>query len=320
MNPGVNSGAIAEVTGAVASFAQDHLDGTAVCVGLSGGADSLALTAAAVHAGLQVHALVVDHRLQEGSAAVADEAAQSARAIGAQATVLPVDVVGRGGLEAAARRARYAALDEARAGRPVLLAHTLDDQAETVLLGLARGSGPRSIAGMRAWTPPFGRPFLGLRRASTVAACTDLGLSPHHDPHNTDPRFTRVRLRTEVLPLLEQVLHGGVVESLGRTASQLQDDIDVLEDMADDAAGVIAGDEIVCSEMTSIPAAIRRRLLRRWLVAQGATEPTGSVVNAVDALLLRWRGQGPVAVGGNPDHRVEIARRGARLVVERRVR
>ena len=320
MNPGVNSGAIAEVTGAVASFAHHHLDGTAVCVGLSGGADSLALTAAAVRAGLQVHALVVDHRLQEGSAAVADEAAQSARAMGAQATVLPVDVVGPGGLEAAARRARYAALDEARAGRPVLLAHTLDDQAETVLLGLARGSGPRSIAGMRAWIPPFGRPLLGLRRASTVAACTDLGLSPHHDPHNTDPRFTRVRLRTEVLPLLEQVLQGGVVESLGRTASQLQDDIDVLEDMADAAAEVIAGDEVVCAEMTPIPAAIRRRLLRRWLVAQGATEPTGSVVNAVDGLLVRWRGQGPVAVGGNPEHRLEIARRGARLVVERRVR
>ena len=320
MNSGVNSGAIAEVTAAVASFVKKHLDRTDVCVGLSGGADSLALTAAAVRAGLHVHALVVDHRLQDGSAAVADEAAQSARAMGAQATVLPVDVEGPGGLEAAARRARYAALDEARAGRPVLLAHTLDDQAETVLLGLARGSGPRSIAGMRAWTAPFGRPFLGLRRACTVTACTDLGLSPHHDPHNTDPRFTRVRLRTEVLPLLEQVLHGGVVESLGRTASQVQDDIDVLEDMADAAAGVIAGDEIECSAMIAIPAAIRRRLLRRWLVAQGATEPTGAVVSAVDALMVRWRGQGAVAVGGNPDHRLEIARRGARLVVERRVR
>ena len=90
--------------------------------------------------------------------------------------------------------------------------------------------------------------------------------------------------------------------------------------MADAAAGVIGGAEIVCSDLTSMPAAIRRRLLRRWLVAQGATEPTGAVVNAVDALLVRWRGQGPVAVGGNPDHRLEIARRGARLVVERRVR
>jgi tRNA(Ile)-lysidine synthase len=202
----------------------------------------------------------------------------------------------------------------------VLLAHTLDDQAETVLLGLARGSGPRSIAGMRPWVAPFGRPLLDLRRRCTVTACEELALAPYHDPHNTDPRFTRVRVRTEVIPLLEQVLQGGVAESLARTATQLQDDLDVLEAMTDDVDDVIAGGELDCGELGAFPAAIRRRLLRRWLLAQGATEPIGSVVNAVDALVVQWRGQGAVAVGGDPDHRLEIARRGARLVVGRRAR
>jgi tRNA(Ile)-lysidine synthase len=316
----VTSAAVADIIGAVAGFARDHLDDSDVCVGLSGGADSLALTAAAVRAGLQVRALIVDHRLQDGSAAVAEQAARTARELGAHPTVLPVDVEGSGGLEAAARRARYAALDGARNGCPVLLAHTLDDQAETVLLGLARGSGPRSIAGMRPWIPPYGRPLLAIRRSQTVAACADLGVAPHEDPHNADPRFTRVRLRTEVLPLLEDVLRGGVTESLGRTAAQLQQDIDVLEQLADADAAVIAGDQVHCTDLAGSPAAVRRRLLRRWLVARGATEPTDTVVNAVDALVVHWHGQGPVAIGGDPAHRLEIARRGARLVVERRVR
>ncbi|MDI4659410.1 tRNA lysidine(34) synthetase, partial [Xanthobacter autotrophicus] len=125
------------------------------------------------------------------------------------------------GPEAAARVARYAALDAARRGRPVLLAHTLDDQAETVLLGLGRGSGARSLRGMAAWDAPWGRPLLGVRAADTRAACRDLGLEPWNDPHNTDPAFTRVRLRREVLPLLEDVLGGGVAEGLARTAALL---------------------------------------------------------------------------------------------------
>ncbi len=174
------------VTRAVADFAATHLDGpaTPVCVGLSGGPDSLALAACAVRAGLDVTALVVDHGLQRGSAAVAARAADAARRLGAQARVLPVEVGSRGGLEAAARAARYEALDAAREGRPVLLGHTADDQAETVLLGLARGSGARSIAGMRPWREPWGGSLLGVRRVRTLAVCTELGLEVHHDPHN----------------------------------------------------------------------------------------------------------------------------------------
>ena len=203
-------------------------------VGCSGGADSLALTlaAAAVRGPDEVRAVVVDHRLQDGSAerAAATVALLAERGIAAR--VHAVDVAGPGGIEAAARRARQAALCAARPhpDSPILLGHTLDDQAETVLLGLGRGSGARSLAGMRRWDPPWLRPLLTVRRTTTRAACA--GLEVWDDPHNADPRFTRVRLRHEVLPLLEDVLSGGVAEALARTAEQLRDDVDALDAVA----------------------------------------------------------------------------------------
>lgn len=316
----MRSAAVAEITGAVADFVDRYPTGTDVCVALSGGADSLALTAAALRADLGVRALIVDHGLQPGSAAVAERAALAATELGADARVLRVEVGRTGGLEAAARTARYRALDDAREGLPVLLGHTLDDQAETVLLGLARGSGARSIAGMKQWAAPLGRPLLSIRRAATRAACSELGLSPHDDPHNVDPRFTRVRLRNDVLPLLEEVLHGGVAQALARTAGQLRDDLDVVEHVVDQHRAVIAADVVDCADLAVLAPAIRSRLLRRWLLHQGATEPSESVVKAVEALVTDWRRQGPVAVGGDHTHRLEIARRDARLVVERRVR
>jgi tRNA(Ile)-lysidine synthase len=196
-------------------------------VAWSGGADSTALLAAArdVARG-RVHAAVVDHGLQDGSAARSAALVARAAAEGVPAAVHAVTVDGPGGLEAAARRARYAALRAARPhlDSPVLLGHTLDDQAETVLLGLGRGSGARSLAGMAPWDPPWLRPLLGLRRADTAAACRAQNLPVWDDPHNADSRFTRVRLRDEVLPLLEDVLAGGVAEALARTAAQLRDD------------------------------------------------------------------------------------------------
>ena len=221
-------GALAELRAAVTRFAGEHtLRGSEWCVALSGGPDSLALTAAAA-AVRPTTALIVDHRLQQDSAEVARTARAQALTVGCVAArILRVEVGAVGGPEAAARSARYAALDEARAGAAVLLAHTLDDQAETVLLGLGRGSGPRSIAGMRSYDPPWGRPLLGVRRAVTAAACAELQLTPWSDPHNTDARFTRVRLRTEVLPLLEDVLGGGVAEALARTADALRADGDL---------------------------------------------------------------------------------------------
>lgn len=306
------------MTRAVVAFATDHLRTDDVCVGLSGGPDSLALTAAAVHAGLSVRALVVDHRLQHGSAHVADAAARAARAVGARAEVLEVSVGHDGGMEAAAREARYTALEKARNGLPVLLAHTMDDQAETVLLGLARGSGARSIAGMRPWSEPWGRPLLGLRRADTVGACTDWGLAPHADPHNRDPRFTRVRIRAEVLPLLEDVLHGGAVAALARTASALRADNDALDALAEKAYrdARSGGDsmDLVVGDLVVLPDALRTRVIRRWLHDVGATGPTSRVIGAVDALIAGHT-RGHVAIGGTPQYRRVVQQAGDRVTI-----
>lgn len=310
--------AVAETRVAVrrwlAEYAADiaYSDDTTVVVACSGGADSLALTAAAVHESPRVHAVVVDHQLQPNSAQTAAAAAAQAQALGcARTQIIPVGVVGSGGLEAAARRARYAALHTL--GSPVLLGHTLDDQAETVLLGLGRGSGPRSVAGMRAWDAPWGRPLLGVHRRVTHAACAALGAEPHHDPHNDDPGFTRVRLRHEVLPLLEDVLAGGVSEALTRTAAQLREDGDALDEWAT-AVGRRAreGAELVATELEGSPAAVRRRVLRHWLIAHGATALTDRQLRWVDDLLGAWHGQGGVSVGG----RLVVLRRHGRLAVE----
>lgn len=310
--------ALAEVRRAVRLWIGAHPAPAGVAVALSGGADSLALTVAAVAEVAAVHALVVDHRLQDDSELVARRAADHATVLGcASARVLPVRVDGPGGLEAAARTARYRALDDARDGLPVLLGHTLDDQAETVLLGLGRGSGPRSIAGMRDWDDPWGRPLLGVRRAVTERACGEVELRPHRDPHNVDPAFTRVRLRTEVLPLLERILGGGVAQALARTADQVREDGDVLDGVADDllrAARV--GADLDTGVLRPAPAAIRRRTVRQWLRLGGVPRLTDAQLRAADDLVGRWRGQGGVALaGGRTDARLVLSRRRGRLSV-----
>jgi tRNA(Ile)-lysidine synthase len=315
-----------------------------VLVAWSGGADSTALLAAArdVAPG-RVHVAVVDHGLQDGSARRSAALVAAMAAQGVPAAVHPVTVRGPGGIEAAARRARYAALRAARPcpDSPVLLGHTLDDQAETVLLGLGRGSGPRSMAGMQPWDPPWLRPLLGLRRADTRAACGAQGLSVWDDPHNADARFTRVRLRTEVLPLLEDVLGGGVAEALARTAAQLRDDDAALDAAArellaaaappdeacrDAAHGLPGGGTrteggggpaaavlatVLASALATAPAAVRRRALRAWLTAAGAAGLTDRHLRAADDLVGRWRGQGAVALPG----RLELVREHGRLRV-----
>lgn len=289
-----------------------------VAVALSGGADSLALTAAAVAEAVAVDALVVDHGLQDGSAEVAAEAAALARWLGCRsARVCRVRVSGPGGPEAAAREARYRALVEARDGLPVLFGHTLDDQAETVLLGLARGSGPRSIRGMAEFDEPWGRPLLGVRRAVTREMCRDLGLVPHEDPHNAAPEFTRVRLRTEVLPLLEEVLGGGVAPALARTAAQLREDGAALDAIADrllvDARD---GSSLSVETLATVPPAIRRRIIRAWLLDGGAKALTDKHLRAVESLITEWHGQGGVAVGGGmPGIRLVARRERGRLTL-----
>ena len=304
-------GAVGQLRAAVQAFASTYLvTADAWCVALSGGPDSLALTAVA--AGLRpTTALIVDHGLQPDSAAVAETARTQAVALGCvDAQVLSVQVGSAGGPEAAARAARYAALEAHRKG-PVLLAHTLDDQAETVLLGLGRGSGARSIAGMRPHDPPWCRPLLGVRRVVTHAACRELGLAAWQDLHNADPRFTRARLRHEVLPLLEEVLGGGVAEALARTATALREDTELIDTLAADALpDVVAESGLQAKSLAVLPDPVRRRVIRGWLLAGGATGVTDKQIRGVDTLVTGWRGQGGVAVGS--------ALRDQRLIAGRR--
>lgn len=285
---------------------------TPVVLGVSGGADSLALAACAAFVARAdarpVQAVVVDHGLQDGSGAVAERAAATVEGLGLAAHVRPVQVQGLGGPEARARRARRAALSEA-AGPDgvVLLAHTLDDQAETVLLGLARGSGPRSLAGMRAVDGPWRRPFLGLRRADTEAVCAAHGLNWWDDPHNRDPAVRRSRVRHEALPLLEDVLGGGVREALARTADLVRDDADAL-----DAAASLVRDPADVRVLAALAPALRSRLLRRLALEAGAAAGAlGAVhVRALDALVTDWHGQERVELPGG----VAVRRDGVRLV------
>jgi tRNA(Ile)-lysidine synthase len=276
-------GALSALHTAVSAFARRYAAGdNRWCVALSGGPDSLALTAVAAKV-KPTTALIVDHRLQQDSGRVAATAREHAMALGCvDAQIICVDVGTAGGPEAAARTARYRALDEARAEAQVLLGHTLDDQAETVLLGLGRGSGARSMAGMRPHHPPWGRPLLDVRRSVTHQACDELGIQPWRDPHNADRRYTRSRLRAEVMPLLEDVLGGGVAEALARTAIALRE---------------ASGDDLDTARLTALPEAVRRRVIRGWLLASGAIDLTDKQIRGVDTLVTGWRGQGGVAVG-----------------------
>ncbi|MCU1420077.1 MAG: tRNA(Ile)-lysidine synthetase [Mycetocola sp.] len=278
-----------------------------VLVGLSGGADSLALAAAtafeAPRAGFRSGAVVVDHGLQDDSAVVAESAAATARALNLDpVVVLRVTVGTAGGPEAAARDARRAALEavahETGAVR-VLLAHTRDDQAETVLLGLARGSGPDSLSGMAADAPPYLRPLLGIPRSTTVAGCADLGLQPWTDPQNSDSRYARVRVRTEVLPVLERELGPGVAEALARTADQLREDSSALDELAAEwveevAEHAEAGIALPVAALSVGPAALRQRVIRLAVEGEFGIVLTRAQTIAVARLITDWHGQGPV--------------------------
>jgi len=323
-----------------------------VLVACSGGADSLALAAAtswvAPRLGARAGAVVVDHGWTADSPRVAGAAADACRSLG----LAPVQVVavapigrggriapsgrggsvapsgrggqvapsGRGGPEAAARDSRYAALEQAAARTgavAVLVGHTADDQAETVLLGLARGSGTRSLAGMAPVRGLVRRPLLGLRRTDTRACCTALGLVPAEDPANADPRFTRSRVRHRVLPVLEAELGPGVAAALARTARAARDDADALDALAGDLGAALTGADgsLGCAELAAAPAALRRRLLRAAAVAAGspAADTGAGHVDALDRLLLDWHGQDGVDLPGG----LRAIRAAGRLVIGR---
>jgi hypoxanthine phosphoribosyltransferase len=289
--------AVAAVRVAVRRSLADLDPGCLVLVALSGGPDSLALLAGTVFERPgRTGAVIVDHGWHPASAEVAATAAGIATGLGAD-PVLVVRTPPGPPSEAGARAARYDALADAareRGAAAVLLGHTRDDQAETVLLGLARGSGARSLAGMAPRRDIYRRPLLDLPRATTTAACRAQGLDPVRDPANVDDRYTRARVRRRVLPVLERELGPGVGAALARTAAQLRADADLLDALAADAgAELTSADGLDCAGLAELPAALRSRVLRR---ATGAA--TAVQVHALDALVTDWRGQGAVALPG----------------------
>ena len=303
--------AVAAVRLAVRRSLADLGPGDPVLVACSGGADSLALLSATVAGarveGWHVVGATVDHGLQEGSDQHASRVVATMAGLGAAETVSArVRVEAQGvGPEAAARQARYAVLDQMaeRFGAPVvLLGHTRDDQAETVLLGLARGSGGRSLAGMRRAFDRYRRPLLDVGRDDTVTACQVEGIEVWDDPHNADPRYTRSRGRTRVLPVLEDELGPGVARTLARTADQLRADMDLLDDLADTAYADLGGGlDLAVEALVAQPEAVRRRVLRLAVLSAGAppSELSHEHVVAVDTLVTGWRGQKWVDLPGH---------------------
>lgn len=282
-----------------------------IAVACSGGADSLALAAAAFfegkRAGIKVIAVVVNHNLQKGSKGIAEQAKATLLDLGFT-TVEVVDVkvvAGSLGMEAAARNARYEAIDEFALRHGVkysMLGHTLDDQAETVLLGLARGSGPKSIAGMSELRSDgkYLRPLLGIRRETTVAFCVDSGINYWQDPQNLDTKFSRVKVRLNVLPILERELGPGIATALARTAEILQEDNEYLDNQAGIAFHECARTTnnsvaLAVEELFQLAPAIRNRVIHNALVLLGA-EPSKTHVDAVTSLLTNWHGQKPLTL------------------------
>jgi len=295
--------------------------GRLVLVACSGGADSLALAAAvafeAPRMGLSAGAVIVDHGLQEGSSTVAALAAAQCRRLGLDPVeVVEVQVASSGsGPEAGARDARYAALSgvaERLDAVAVLLGHTRDDQAEQVLLGLARGSGARSLSGMPARRGRYVRPLLGIARTTTVDACAASGLVAWVDPHNSDPAYARVRARA-LLPLLEAELGRGSTAALARSADLLREDADALDDLAAGARDELGRGPIDAAMLLRLPRAIRTRVWR--LLAREAGCPPGSLVashvESLDTLVTTWHGQGPIDLPGH----VQGSRSGGRVFV-----
>lgn len=304
-----------------------------VLVACSGGADSLALATAtafvAPRLGLRAGLVTVDHGLQPGSAQRAAEVAGWGERIGLDPVqVATVSVAGRpGGPEAAAREARYQALVEVARrhdAAAVLLGHTRDDQAETVLLALARGSGPRGLAGMpvrrRAGGVLLLRPLLEVSREQTRKACAALGLTPWEDPHNVDPTYARARVRAEVMPTLVRALGAGTVENLARTAALLAADTAALDALAADALeaaraavpGRAQGSALAVPVLRGLVPAVRTRVLHAWARELGAAPAAlgHRHVRALDALVTDWHGQGPVHLPGA----IRVARRQDALV------
>lgn len=319
--------ATVSVRNAVEAACADLPDGALVLVACSGGPDSLALAAAAAwvgeRKGFRAGAIVVDHGLQDGSAEVAQAAADACHALGLDPVIIErVHVGTAGGPEAAAREARYSALAahaNAMSAAAVLLGHTREDQAETVLLRLARGSGARSLSAMAPATGLWRRPLLEISRADVHECareeCARVGVTPWSDPHNADPSFARVRVR-DALPLLAETLGEGVIGGLARSARLLRDDADALDAWAQvefvtHVVDAGPGCSIEVDVLESLPRAIRTRIYKSMCERCGAVELDAGHISGIDELVTRWHGQGTLNLPGG----VNAAREYGRLSV-----
>ena len=293
--------------------------GDNVLVAVSGGADSLALAFAILKESKEFAitpiAITIDHQLQSGSGAQAEKVENQLKEMGYGKVILQkVVVTTESGLEAGARDARYQALSACASqekAAKVFLGHTRDDQAETVLLGLARGSGTRSLSGMAIENGIYIRPLLNITRDQTVAACRDVKIEPWNDPHNGNPEFSRVRVRTEVLPMMEEKIGPGIAAALSRSASILRDDADALDAIAHIEISQSDLASLDCEHLATLARAIRSRVLRAAIYAAGA--PSGSItadhLASVEALVTSWHGQGALSLPGG----VKVERISGRL-------
>jgi len=311
------------IRSAVRNALTDCAAGDLILVAASGGADSLALAHAlsleAPKLALRVEGVTVDHQLQSQSSVQAEKVVAALTKMGIEKThVIKVDVEITDGLEASARRARYAALDacaEKTGATLVFLGHTRDDQSESVLLGLARGSGARSLSAMATRNGKYVRPLLAITREETLGACAEAQLDPWDDPHNADKTFTRVRVRTDVIPNLEKNLGPGISAALARTASLLRDDADALDQLAETEFALHDPLSLDISRLEKLPKAIRTRVLRLAIYAAGA--PSGSLsadhITPIEALITEWSGQGASDLPGG----VRVSRISGRLSLSR---
>ena len=317
------SRALLPIRHAVRETLADLPAGVSIAVAVSGGADSMAL-ALALH--LESHerahslaAVIIDHGLQTGSDLIARETKERLQNIGYEKVeIIRVNVEITDGLESSARRARYLALEEyaKREGTAqIFLGHTKNDQAETVLLGLARGSGTRSLSGMAREKGIYIRPLLGIERAVTELACEESGIAYWNDPHNEDSQFLRVRAR-KLMPTLERELGTGIVDALHRSAELLRDDADALDGYAHDFFATIDPSDIDVAALARLPRAVRTRVLRLAIYALGA--PPGSLgadhISPVEALVSDWHGQGATSLPGG----VKVERKSGRLSLSQR--
>jgi tRNA(Ile)-lysidine synthase len=319
LNPVSTNPATVAIRSAVRECLSSCSAGDTVLVAVSGGADSLALAAALVPESknllVNLVGVTIDHQLQENSGEQATKVCAQLSELGIpQIEIVKVEVELVDGLEASARRARYAALDAAAEkynAKLVFLGHTLNDQAESVLLGLARGSGARSLSGMARCTGKYCRPLLEITRLETLAACAENKLAPWVDPHNSDSRFARVRVRTDALPKLEESIGPGITEALARSADLLRDDADALDGWAAQVAAELDLADLEITRLADLPKAVRTRLLRMAIYAAGA--PMGSVtaehVASVEAYVTSWHGQGACSLPGG----VKVSRISGRL-------